>query len=80
MYNSSSENEGTLTAQLICVFGFAYAKSWFSPDGSDFRSKYVGHDVQLTATKQTKFLLMNVDENFLDSIYEPREVMKTKLN
>ena len=42
--------------------------------GMYFRSKYVGHDVQLTATKQTKFQLMNVDENFLDSIYEPREV------
>ena len=30
--------------------------------------------VQLTATKQTRFKKMNIDENLLDSIYEPREV------
>ena len=38
------------------------------------RTKYTGHSVQLTATKQTRFRRMQLDENILDNIYEPREV------
>lgn len=40
------------------------------------RSKYCGGDVQLTTTKQTRFQRMDIDENFLDRLYEPREVIK----
>lgn len=39
------------------------------------RSKYSGHTVQLTATKQTRYRHMELDENVLDNIYEPREVL-----
>ncbi|KAL4227986.1 Breast cancer 2 [Mactra antiquata] len=39
------------------------------------RSKYISHDVQLTATKQTRYRRLELDENIMDTIYEPREVL-----
>ena len=34
MYYPCSENKGAVTAKLICVFVFAYAKSRFSHDAA----------------------------------------------
>ncbi|XP_053405054.1 uncharacterized protein LOC123565454 [Mercenaria mercenaria] len=47
----------------------------YSLNTSVSRSKYTGHTVQLTATKQTRFRRMQLDENILDNIYEAREVL-----
>ncbi|XP_060591856.1 uncharacterized protein LOC132746650 [Ruditapes philippinarum] len=47
----------------------------YSVNTSVSRSKYTGHSIQLTATKQTRFRRMQLNENILDSIYEPREVL-----
>ena len=34
LYYLCSENKGAVTAKLICVFVFAYAKCWFSHDAA----------------------------------------------
>ncbi|KAK3602522.1 hypothetical protein CHS0354_029340 [Potamilus streckersoni] len=46
----------------------------YSLTASSPRSKYIGHDVQLTAVKNTRYQRKKIDENFLDFVYEPREV------
>ncbi|KAL3866219.1 hypothetical protein ACJMK2_043541 [Sinanodonta woodiana] len=46
----------------------------YSLTASAPRSKYIGHDVQLTAVKNTRYQRKKIDENFLDLVYEPREV------
>ncbi|XP_078313814.1 uncharacterized protein LOC111129947 isoform X3 [Crassostrea virginica] len=47
----------------------------FSLSASHTRSKFGSHSVQLTATRQIKFLPVKVNENLLDLVYEPREVL-----
>ncbi|XP_052797202.1 uncharacterized protein LOC128229360 [Mya arenaria] len=39
------------------------------------RGRSRGSSIQLTATKQTRFRKMVIDENFLDNVFEPREVL-----
>jgi hypothetical protein len=40
-----------------------------------FRSRSAQRGVQLTATKQTYFKPLPLDDNILDLVYEPREVL-----
>ncbi|XP_052277291.1 uncharacterized protein LOC127876253 isoform X3 [Dreissena polymorpha] len=47
----------------------------YSVNTTASRSKSSSHGVQLTALKQTKFRKMTIDENFLETIYEPRETL-----
>uniref|UniRef100_K1RH48 Breast cancer type 2 susceptibility-like protein n=1 Tax=Magallana gigas TaxID=29159 RepID=K1RH48_MAGGI len=47
----------------------------FSLSASHSRARYSPNSVQLTANRQTKFLPVRVDENLLDLVYEPREVL-----
>ena len=61
----------------VYVNDSAYGVLDFSYNYLEFaccRSKFGSHSMQLTATRQTKFLPVNVNENLLDLVYEPREV------
>ncbi|XP_061173343.1 breast cancer type 2 susceptibility protein-like, partial [Saccostrea echinata] len=46
-----------------------------SLSASQSRTKFSQYSVQLTANRQTKFLPLGVDENLLDMVFEPREVL-----
>ncbi|XP_069138457.1 breast cancer type 2 susceptibility protein homolog [Argopecten irradians] len=50
----------------------------FGLNASSSRSKYKQCDVQLTATRQTRFMPVSIDENLLDMVYEPREVLSVR--
>jgi len=45
-----------------------------------FRSRSAQRGVQLTATKQTYFKPLPLDDNILDLVYEPREVLNVVIN
>lgn len=44
-----------------------------------FRSRSAQRGVQLTATKQTYFKPLPLDDNILDLVYEPREVLNVAI-
>ncbi|XP_060073629.1 breast cancer type 2 susceptibility protein homolog [Ylistrum balloti] len=50
----------------------------FGLNASLSRSRYNKCDVQLTASRQTRFKPVAIDENLLDMIYEPREVLSVQ--
>ncbi|XP_033750181.1 breast cancer type 2 susceptibility protein homolog isoform X2 [Pecten maximus] len=50
----------------------------FGLNASSSRARFKQCDVQLTATRQTRFMPVAIDENLLDMVYEPREVLNVR--